>query len=432
MRTPHLARALAALVLPLASGCNTGFDSPSELRDLRILAVRAEPAEIKLPVRFLFAPPAQRPPEWALPSWSVDVQVFAFDPRSGDVTTSSFLCPASDADPACLEFSSADLIAPDLPATEEAELQAVYQPRTRRNTLADPAVNPAVPALDNRFTYAFTPAVIDSLLWREGVDPWGLFLQPLLPRFVVDARNSAVEGMAHERAFKRFPLSLDFNDPELPPQLMDIIADIFGAPPCAIAPAADDPFVEGPADCFFDRGPNQNPLLTGFDLVDPWAEADARAAGERLPAVRFSNSPQLGPHPVLLVEPGATLHLRPVFAPGSMERYQVFVLAPFAQSFALHNRTEDFVCFWYVTGGALGGAEDSGNVTTSTSRAGGEDLPRSGDPEAIRTPLDMDWVVAGTPDHPLGSGRTRDSLVLVVEDQRGGVAVGQVIVEYHR
>ncbi|MFH1812193.1 MAG: hypothetical protein ABIJ09_25880 [Pseudomonadota bacterium] len=432
MRALALARGGVALALSMAWGCNNGFDSPDELHDLRILAVRTEPAELKLPVRYLFAPPDQRPPDWTLPGWPVDVQVYAFDPRGGALTTSSFLCPEFDADPSCLEFSSADFISADLPAAQQAELRAVYQAQTRANTLADPARDPAVPVGDNRFHFDFTPAVIDSLLWREGADPWGLFLQPLLPRVVVQTRNDAVDSLASERAFKRFPISLDFNDPELPPPLMDLIANIFGAPPCAAPPADDDPFVEGPAPCFFDRGPNHNPVLTGFDLVDPYAEAVARAAGEPVPVIRFSERPQLGPHPVLLVEPGGTLHLRPVFLPDSMERYQVFVLAPFAQEFALHNRYEDFVCFWYVTGGALGGGDGQGNITSSTSRAGGVDRESTVGFEAVRTPLDMDWVVAGTPEHPLGEGTTRDTLVLVVEDQRGGVAVGQVIVEYRR
>jgi len=405
MSTRTLAPLAAGLPLLLALACDdAGFDSPTELRDLRILAVKAEPPEIKLPVRYLFAPPEQRPEDWPLPGFQVEIEVYAFDPREGRVTTSVFMCPEDYNDPSCLSFSSDDLIPAGMQASQRAELEAVYQPRLRGNTLADAAMNPAVPIGDNRFSFKFSTPVIDSLLWQGGGDPWGLILAPLLPRFVVEVYNSEVEELREERAFKRFPISLDFNDPELPSELLEFISEFFGAPPCESPPADDDPFVEGIASCFYDRGANSNPVLAGFDLVDPYAEAEARAEGMDIPAVRFSASPQLGPRPVLLVEPGATVHLRPVFKPGSMERYQVFVLAPFVEAFALEDRYEDFVCFWYVTGGELGAEPGQGNVTTSTAREGGE------------AGLDMDWVVAGGSDDT-GPAIGRDTLVLVVHDQ---------------
>ena len=382
----------------------------------------------KLPIRYLFAPPEQRPPDWQLPGWKVDVEVFAFDPRQGLLTTSLFLCPDHADDPACLEFDARKFIGADVTPPQRSELEAVFGTQTHANRLADPAVNPAVPLVDNRFALDFTPAVIDALLWREEVDPIELFLAPLLPRLVVDVRNSEVRTFAHERAFKRFPVGLDFQDPELPRELLAAVTGFFNATPCTSPPDDSAPLVEGPASCFYDRGANRNPLLTGFDLVDIDAEAAARERGEQLPAVRFSDEPQYGPNPLLSVEPGATLQLRPVFAPGSMERYQAYVAAPVSGTLGLEDRLEDFVCFWYITGGSLGDDDGRGNMTTSTAREGG-DLMAAPEAGVVRTPLDMTWVVQPAEAVPPGG---RDTLVLVVQDQRGGVAVGQVIVEYQR
>jgi len=419
---------VAGLAGLAAAACGGNFDDESELHDLRILAIKTEPAEIKLPIRYLFAAPAERPPEWQLAEWTVDVEVFAFDPRQGALTTSMFMCPDHPDDPACLEFDAAQFIGASVTPQQRTELEAVYLPRTHANTLADPALNPAVPLVDNRFEFGFTTAVIDSLLWREGFDPIDLFLAPLLPRLVADVRNSAVERYAHERAIKRFPLALDFQDPEMPREVLAAVTGFFNATPCTSPPVDEETFTEGPARCFYDRGANRNPLLTGFDLVDPDAEAQARARGERIPAVRFSDQPQLGPNPVLPVEPGATLHLRPVFAPGSMERYQVYVASPVSGTLGLEDRLEDFVCFWYITGGGLGEDGDQSNLTTSTAREGDAILagPDAGD---IRTPLDLTWVVRAAENLPPTG---RDTLVLVVQDQRGGVAVGQLVVEYQR
>jgi hypothetical protein len=111
-----------------------------------------------------------------------------------------------------------------------------------------------------------------------------------------------------------------------------------------------------------------------------------------------------------------------------MERYQAYVAAPVSGTLGLEDRLEDFVCFWYITGGSLGDDDDRGNMTTSTAREGG-DLMAAQEAGVVRTPLDMTWVVQPAENVP-ASGR--DTLVLVVQDQRGGVAVGQVIVEYQR
>jgi len=460
----RLAACAFSALFALACG---GLDDVTSLHDLRILAVKTEPAEIKLPAVYALVDPASRPPGFPLPQWDVAVTVYAYDPRGGEVTTSIFMCPESTADPACFTFDPAATIAAAADDTARAQLETVYQPHRYQETLADPAQNPAGPIANNRHAFDMSTAVIDSLLWK-GDQAANLVLSPLLPRFVVQVDNSKVSGINHERAYKRLPMSLDYRDPMLPPQLLTTMLRSASTTVCHQQP---DPFVEGAADCFYDFGANTNPVLVGFDLFDPDAEQAARDRGEEIPPIRFADDPQLGTHPVLLVEKGATLHIRPVFKPSSMEPYQVFVAQTdlqgggFGVSFgsgggggggpdgegnnaatssvklSLENRYEDFVCDWYATAGNVPRQTTSTSPGEGGPRGGGGGFGMEG-----RSSLDADWELPGAAASgnggPFGFGNNdantstnssgRDALILVVQDQRGGVAVGEITVEYQQ
>ena len=67
----------------VGAGC-VDFDIEEQFIDTRILAMRTEPAEIMFSPLFLL-PASQRPPIPIAPI-DVDVEVYAFDRRGGDVT----------------------------------------------------------------------------------------------------------------------------------------------------------------------------------------------------------------------------------------------------------------------------------------------------------------------------------------------------------
>ncbi len=424
MRALRLA-VVFALALPVLA-CEQ-LDSVTLLHDLRVLAIKTEPAELKLPASYFVRTPGM-PPGAGLQEWDVDVTVYAFDPRGGLVRTHLFLCPEYRNDPACLDQDPRQEIPEDAEPLVAAELAAVFGGQFREASTADPVSDPAALVGDGMYRFHFSSAVIDSLIGgANGVAQ--LSLAPLLPRFAIDIESSPGEGVDREIAFKRLPLSLDFSDPRLPAETVGALLGFSGTTACG-AEGLPEPFEQGPAPCFQDLGANHNPVLLGFDLVDTEAEALAIEAGEEIPAVRFGWDPQLGTRPVLRVQPGAVLDIRPVFAPGTMEPYQVFTLDPESQTTGVENRYEDFVCNWVVTRGEV----SQQTTSTEPGAGGGGGGSGGGGPGGGGSPfgedltsLDGRWEL---PDSDLVNAGERDALVMVVKDQRGGVAIGQITVEY--
>jgi hypothetical protein len=94
-----------------------------------------------------------------------------------------------------------------------------------------------------------------------------------------------------------------------------------------------------------------------------------------------------------------------MFAPGAVERYQVLSFDIEASRITILNRVEDLACNWYSTRGP------TSNTLTSL--------------QFTRERLGVLWQLPAD----AVSGE-RDSLVLVVLDQRGGTAVAEVTVTY--
>lgn len=406
IRVAAAALASAALGLPGSAGC-TEFEREDRIEDMRVLAVRTEPAEILYSPLFL-TPPAQRPP-FPLPTVEVDVEVFAFDPRGGRTALSRQLCPSDGGDATCRLYDlEADLARE--PEAARAELAALLTPVVEEGVIEDDAL-PLGRVEPSRFSMRLTPAAIDFFIPDDSDGNPVPSVFPLLPRVVVEARNldatarneaAGLDGITGEveaeRAFKRIPVSLDLTSPDLPPDVAADFARVLGFELCSAPIPPEEHDLQGRAECLARRVPNANPPLRGFFL-----EADP---AELSPGTLLETDvpPDLGLGSLVRVDRGATLAVTPVFGPDPAERYQVVSFDIAASQVILLNRVEDLACQWSSTRGSVSAAD--------TALQFGDGLGIS-----WQLPFDVE------------TGE-RDSLILVVLDQRGGTAVARIDVEY--
>ena len=395
------------------SGCQgCSFDQVTELKDIRILGMRTEPAEIIYSGLYILRGPGEEIPFVTLPEYEMDVEVFAFDPRGGLLTSTMQLCPL-DADTSCREYDPVEDLA-DVGDDERASLEAAYLPIERSERIEFPTTDrPSGQLMDMHYHYDFDVPVMDSIMYD---DDGNLNLSPfsLLPRFVMDLTNEERGDVSQERAYKRVPITLNYNDPDLPVELRDAILSGLGITVCEEG-VDRSTFEESITDCWLDRGPNQNPAFIGFNLVDEndlLQEFNPSVYGPDGGVVRttaevnglfYAETSQLGPTSLIRANPGATLYVRPVLKPDSREIYQVYGFDLDDQSLTIQNRWEDFAVNWYSTRGQVP------DLTTGQ----------------FQESLDAEWSLP----FDVEPGE-RDTIVMMMRDQRGGLAMGQITVEY--
>ena len=394
MRTCHLALVMVALAL-LVSAC-TNFDREDRLEDMRVLAVRMDPPEILYSPLFL-QPAAQRPPGFSLPTVDVQLEMFAFDPRGGMVRTSVQLCPNDAEDNSCRIYDPASDLAGE-PAEARDELAALLTPVVTDSDIAADAT-PVGRVLPATTTWHITPAVMDFFIDDDERGNPIPSIFPITPRAVVDARNLSITDAAEvqkERAFKRLPISIDLTSPELPPEVAADLAEGLGITLCA-EPIPDEEFLQqGRAACLERRLPNHNPGLLGFKI-----EPDPELMTE---GYLSDVTPDLGVGSLLRADPGALIAVTPVFTPDASEQYQVISFDIETSKIIVLNRVEDLACTWYST---------RGDVSDSMTAL------QQGDALGVTWRLPFDAVTG-----------ERDSMVMVLLDQRGGTAVAEITVLY--
>lgn len=394
-RSISLCTAATVASISLGSGC-TDFDREDRIEDMRVLAVRMDPPEILYSPLFL-TPAAQRPPGFPLPTVDVQLEVFAFDPRGGTVRTSVQLCPDGAGDSACRLYDPAEDLAAE-PPEARAQIAALLEPQVTESDIEANAT-PVGRVLPATTTWSITPALMDFFIADDSRGNPIPSIFPLLPRVAVEARNLSITDAAavqKERAYKRLPIALDLTSPDLPPEVTADLASGLGITLCS-EPIPDEEFaLQGRAECLERRLPNHNPGLLGFKFEpDP----------ENLTAGYLSGvAPDLGVGSLLRTDPGAAIAITPVFTADAAEQYQVVSFDIEASKIILLNRIEDLACTWYSTRGDL--------TDSMTALQRGDTLG-----VAWQLPFEAE------------SGE-RDSLVMVVLDQRGGTAVAEITVEY--
>jgi hypothetical protein len=394
----------AVLVLfALAASC-AQFDREDRINDLRVLALRTEPAEIMFHPFHGLLPAEQRPPFLPLPTTNVEVDVFAFEPRHGVVETTVSLCPEGQG--VCYDWDRDAFLLEEPEATRD-EVRDVWKTREFTTELdARDVGNPAGQLRNVGFELEFTPAVIDSFI-PDVVDEDSGLRFPLVsffpewPRFIVAAQNPNIPpeiGVDTERAFKRMPIGIDFSHPDAPPELRDVFVEILGIEFCEER-IPDEDFAEGPWPCLEPRAPNKNPRLLGFDLDDSDNLDELFNEG-----MRYHTSPDLGRSSLVRAARGGRISLTPVFEPDDVERYQTLKFDIEDQTVFLENRVEDYAAEWRTTDGDV--SSDQTGLQFDRRMGITWQLPTDKDPG------------------------DRDQLMMVVRDQRGGVEWATITVEY--
>ena len=140
------------------------------------------------------------------------------------------------------------------------------------------------------------------------------------------------------------------------------------------------------------------------------------------------------------------LKIRPVFAPGSVEKYQVIVNDPDTEETYVEDRLEDFAVNWFVTRGSVEfrtqgwvssiGAPGDNPIASVDGRW---QLPTASELAGIEQVEGGLFGGFGPPgagpdgnDDNVDVPESRDTIVVIVKDQRGGTTVGQITVEYQR
>lgn len=420
-RHPALRALAAGLGLSaLLAGCNA-FDQQSNIEDLRIIAARTEPAEIMFSALYLFIAPEDRSPFIPIPEYEVSVDVLAFDPRGGKITSSLQLCPTNRG--TCLDYDPEDdiIAAFEDDPQAQAEVAAVYRPTVRENRQEHFAVDPSGLLLDTHYEFQITDSVVDSIVRDRRGNP-NITPFPIFPRWAFGVKNDDAIEVTREHGAKRMPFTLDLSDPTLPPDVRNLLLGILGIELCGELPPYDE-WVEGRTECFYSRPANSNPAFIGFNFVDVEAEdlllEDAMTVEEVdaiKPPIYYDTRSDLGPVSTIRMSPGDQVTFRPVFLPQAREQYQIYSFDLDAQEITIENRLEDIVIKWYKTHGSLPDETQFQfrQILDATFTA-----PGAGALDGIRAERDLG------PDDVV-----RDTIVAVIHDQRGGVEFARIIVEY--
>ncbi|MCP4499665.1 MAG: hypothetical protein GY822_06835 [Deltaproteobacteria bacterium] len=401
------------VLLPLCTGC-ADFDRQDRIEDTRILAVRTEPAEVKFSPLYSLLPPSERPPGFRLPSpGPMEVTVYAYDPRGGQITTTTQMCPPNAPDRSCLnDYEPEDFLAQYSDEQREV-LDTLYVPSKTDQTLSfeEVALDPTGRLKNLGFSFDINDVVIDSIVQGN------LSVFPVYPKIVVEVQNQlplidpdnpkVFEGASKERAYKRIPVSMDLADPSLPEDIRAALFGFLGFPACENT-IEEDGIVDGDAaDCLYALQANKNPDLLGFTLLQNRKEPVYHPNDPQQPIITTDGPLTLGTTSVISASRSDVIHLDPVFSAGVSEPYQVFGFDLETESLTLANRNEDIVVSWYTTGG------DVSRVTSTV---------------LLHLTMGIDWVLPVKEDQNFEAG-DRVTLVAVARDQRGGVSVAQIIVE---
>ncbi len=277
----------------MGAGClGADFDSPQEVKDLRVLAIRLDPPEVELPLD-----PAAAPAE-------VQVEVLVADPARGEVHLEVRGCRHAAA-------RGCEAVAEGEPSLEPLEALLVAQ-------LTLPAA-PEPPAAVHRETRTLPAETLQALVFPPG---GGVSLAGARPVFEVFAAGAGGE----EVAFKRLQIGF-------PDVLFRAILDEAGLSICD-AQGLPDGCVP-----YRTRRPNENPVLEGLEYRLETEDDEA-----------FRPVPAAAP---LRVASGAPVVLRPEVASGSAEAYQTVAIDFETRTVHLEDREEFLVFSWYATGGRL-------------------------------------------------------------------------------
>jgi hypothetical protein len=294
---------LALVSVPLVVGCAEPDDVSSHVKDLRILAIAAEPPEV------LFDRPG---PAGDADAARVVWRALVADPR-GLVTTYAWrLCPAGGETP-CAEGD----VAPSLLDALRGEAAALVQ-RSAAGQLEPDGARMQVAPFEVELPGGLGAAALLSpgaQARNEQGEAW--------PSAVLTVGDGADKVIAQKRV-KLSPRELA--------QWNDVVVPVLGQPLCA-AGESDACLPLRP------RTPNRNPTVTEVRVArGARAGTDFEALSEGTP---------------LEVAPGEEVRLLPVLGPEASEAYQELDATLKEHRFFVAEKTEQAVVSWFATAGTF-------------------------------------------------------------------------------
>jgi hypothetical protein len=241
MRRSSLRTLFASSLALASSGCWPGwqqiFDvTPSResfIEDMRVLAVAAEPAALVVPGRFL-----DSGTDGVL---TLEVTPFVVDPRPGEVNVSFGLCATTDAFAPCQSNSR------------------FRRPARAVSTDADDPIGRAKVST----TFELTPDDVRALYDQAGVIPGDL--ETVLVQVLVDATRTVNGKPERESASISIPMQLD--PLSLPDAESDALLDMWGLADCGEAGPGDD-------FCHVAPDPNAPPPECGNGIIEGNEQCD--------------------------------------------------------------------------------------------------------------------------------------------------------------
>lgn len=377
---------VAPLLVLHAAGiiaCSSGLDSVKEVKDLRLLAIRAEPPEVLL--------------DGPMP-FDVQFDALVLDPRGGEVSYRWSFCPLAT-DTACMDYDT---------KRDESEERLLEMAKDSGGLFAEDDVTNVMNLIDGMHDTELIGTALplvevqtpEPLYWwsERGVWPYSV------PRFTFNAPPelylfhlfdnglggglgawpSAIlelsKGSETILAYKRMVLGIQDLGP-----FAEQVAAQFGA---TICPAGETP--DTVPDCILlkPRVANSNPV---FERVQ-FAYGDSAIA-------EFHDIPMSWDGDVsgtLHIPIGESIRLLPHFTEESLEEFQMLRLDINARKVEVQDRVEEMSVSWFATYG-----EVQDQLTW---------------PKFTKT---LDTVYEAPDEVPEGE---RDTVWMVARDQRGGIA----------
>jgi hypothetical protein len=249
----HMLCGVGACALAFQSCIN--LDTKTQVKDLRVLALRVDPPEVLYSFFHLF--PYDQRGGFPLGPYSITAQALVVDPQGRTVDVSVRLCPEQvdetnvNYEPGCEGYVVRSSAAPE----EIRAVSPLVEPRTleRRPELALGGEVPVPP-----FAMTFTDRALDYMLPHTPEGEFDLFSALLGPTFPSLVLRVQVPGSKEsETAFKRFSVGLDISPEGIPPELRENIESLFEG--LAGVPFCPDEPPESNAQCIKRRLPQPQP-----------------------------------------------------------------------------------------------------------------------------------------------------------------------------
>jgi hypothetical protein len=292
------------ILVPLVAlaACVDDLPSPSEVEDMRVLAIRADPPEL------LYDAPVDQ---------TVTFEALVVDPRGGSIRSAWQFCPV-ESDDSCLDYEA---IRGRADARHQAALDAAKDQTLSADVQPTKSTSGAVPDYDvPAFTADVSAALVlyhlESSALGYGIGSW--------PTAVLELEREGESLRSQKR------LVLNLRDLRSFAQMLEQELGIIVCPESGAQPEGCLPIRA--------RTPNRNPELIGVEI----------ARGERADGTFEPLDGRLS------VQVGESVRIRPLLAPDAEEPFQRIVSDLQESTISVEDTEESVSVSWFCSAGELG------------------------------------------------------------------------------